>query len=642
MFYIVSLRNVGNVQVIVKKTGIYKASEVFLGSLFIIQNAIISKRFCSSIMAIMSIFFNGYNIRYNINMIDARIEMKKTIITTSLVLTIALLAAACGNKAKENANALSQNEQQTEAAWQESEQQETEKQNAEKENAADSGEEQDENAPLGIYKTELSNSYFEMLNDNYYSLYATNQYFLADEKTTLRYPELADALMQLKEQKEHNFDMATESLLDSQQFMIETESYPIDLTDYTECRVLRADNVLFSFIETNENYYGGAHGMYSVAGYAFDVETGKNLSFTDIVVDETKIRDLIAEKLDEEYGDIFFDDIHTLIDQYDFNSLCWSISYFDVTLYFNPYDLGPYASGSQQVVFPFSEYADLFDEKYLSVPEQFVTQLSEYEQFCLDVNGDGKNEDIGLSSKYLEDDCLSVLISVDGKETDSDSWSYRIDTYLIKVQNKVYLYLFEHHENDYVTLKVYDFAKEDFVENDNANLYIPEKSNFEERDNISFCESTSPVFSNPGKVRMASRLETLSTYQGTKEYHVNESGMLVTDDDYYDVEVSFLIKTLEDIPCQIVSGEEMNTSESGTIPAGTFVKIISATEDKVFVVEAVGYAPDENTDMYGFYEDDNTQYNTEEIFCIQLDEEFGNTLNGRDVWELFDGLMYAG
>ena len=568
--------------------------------------------------------------------------MKKTIITTSLVLTIALLVAACGNKAKENANALSQKEQQTEAAWQESEQQETEKQTAEKENAADSGEEQDENAPLGIYKTELSNSHFEMLNDNYYSLYATNQYFLADEKTTLRYPELADALMQLKEQKEHNFDMATESLLDSQQFMIETESYPIDLTDYTECRVLRADNVLFSFIETNENYYGGAHGMYSVAGYAFDVETGKNLSFTDIVVDETKIRDLIAEKLDEEYGDIFFDDIHTLIDQYDFNSLCWRISYFDVTLYFNPYDLGPYASGSQQVVFPFSEYADLFDEKYLSVPEQFVTQLSEYEQFCMDVNGDGKNEDIGLSSKYLEDDCLSVLISVDGKETDSDSRSYRIDTYLIKVQNKVYLYLFEHHENDYVTLKVYDFAKEDFVENDNANLYIPEKSNFEERDNISFCESTSPVFSNPKKVRMASRLETLSTYQGTKEYHVNESGMLVTDDDYYDVEVSFLIKTLEDIPCQIVSGEEMNTSESGTIPAGTFVKIISATEDKVFVVKAVGYAPDENNDMYGFYEDDNTKYNTEEIFCIQLDEEFGNTLNGRDVWELFDGLMYAG
>ena len=210
--------------------------------------------------------------------------MKKKIISTLLVLTIALLAAACGNTAEENANALLQNEQQTEAAWQESEQQETEKQTAEKENAADSGEEdQDGNAPLGIYKTELSNSYGEMVNDNYYSFYATNQYFLADEDTTLRYPELADALMQLKQQKEHNFDMATESLLDSHQFMIETKSYLIDLTAYTECRVLRADNVLFSFIETNENYYGGAHGLYSVAGYAFDVETGKELSFSDII-----------------------------------------------------------------------------------------------------------------------------------------------------------------------------------------------------------------------------------------------------------------------------------------------------------------------------------------------------------------------
>ena len=578
-------------------------------------------------------------------------KKKMKMISTLLVLTIVFSITACGKKTEENTDSVSQSEQQTEAAWQEQEsaQQEEEKQTAEKENAAggeeeqtSAEEEQDENAPLGIYKTELSNSYFEMVNDNYYSLYATNQFFLADEETTLRYPELADALMQLKEQKEHAFDMATESLLDSHQFMVETEGYPIDLTDYTECRVLRADNVLFSFIETNENYYGGAHGMYSVAGYAYDVETGKELSLTDIVVDESKIRDLIAEKLDEEYGDIFFDDIYTLIDQYDFNSLCWSISYFGVTLYFNPYDLGPYASGSQQVVLPFSEYADLFDEKYLSVPEQFVTQLGEYEQFCLDVNGDGKNENIDLSSKYLEDDFLSVLISVDGKETDSDSWSYRIDTYLIKVQNKVYLYLFEHHENDYVTLKVYDFAKEDFVENDNANLYIPGKSSFEERDNISFCESTSPVFSNPEKVRMASRLDTLSTYEGTKEYHVNESGIPITEDDCYDVEVSFLIKTLEDIPCHIVSGEDMNTSKSGTIPAGTFVKIISATEDKVFVVEAVGYVPDENNDMYGFYEDENTKYNTEEMYCIQLDEEFGNTLNGRDVWDLFDELMYAG
>lgn len=575
--------------------------------------------------------------------------MKKKIISTLLVLAIALSTAACGNTAEENANALSQNEQQTEAAGQESEQQETEKQTAEQENAADSGEEQvsleeeqDENAPLGIYKTELSNSYSEMVNDNYYSFYAKNQYFLADEETTLRYPGLADALMQLKQQEEQAFDSATESLLDSLKFMVETESYPIELNDDTETRVLRADNVLFSFIDTNSNYYGGAHGLYSSVGYAFDVETGKELSFSDIIVDESGIRDIIAGKLDEEYGDIFFEDIYTTIAQYDFNNLCWSISYFDVTLYFNPYDLGPFSSGSQQVVFPFSEYADLFVDKYLTIPEKFVVQLGEMDQFCMDVDADGEDETVALSTNYLEDDYYSMLISVDGKETDTDSWTYRIDPYLIKSGDKVYLYLFEHLENDYVILKVFDFAKEAFVEQGNANLYFPEKSNYEERDNIFFCESTKPVFNNPKKIVLASRLDTLSTYEGTKEYHINESGIPVTEDDYYDVEVSFLLKTLEDIPCDIVSGEDMNNAKSVNIPAGTFIKIVSATKDKVFVVEAVGYSPEENNEMYGYYEDENTKYNTAVMFCIQLDEALGYTINGRDVWELFDGLMYAG
>ena len=575
--------------------------------------------------------------------------MKKKIISTLLVLTIALSATACGKTANEDPNSLSQNEQQTEASGQESEQQETEKQTAEQENIADGGEEQDsleekqdENAPLGIYKTEISNSYGEMVNDNYYSFYATNQYYLADEDTTQRYPELADALMQLKQQEEKAFDSATESLMDSLEFMIETESYPIELNDDTETRVLRADNVLFSFIDTNSNYYGGAHGLYGSSGYAFDVETGKELSFSDIIVDESKIRDLIAGKLDEEYGDIFFEDIYTTIAQYDFNLLCWSIGYFDVTLYFNPYDLGPYAAGSQQVVFPFTEYADLFVDKYLSIPEEFVVQLNELDQFCMDVDADGEDETVALSTKYLEDDYYSMLISVDGKETDSDSLTYRIDPYLIKSGDKVYLYLFEHHENDYVILKVFDFAKGAFVEQENANLYFPGKSNYEERDNIFFFESTGPVFTNPKKVVLASRLDTLSTYEGTKEYRINESGIPVTEDEYYDVDVSFLLKTLEDIPCDIVFGEDMNTATSGTVPAGTYIKIVSATKDKVFAVEAVGYSPEENNEMYGYYADENTKYNAAEMFCIQLDEALGYTINGRDVWELFDGLMYAG
>ena len=106
-------------------------------------------------------------------------KKKMKMISTLLVLTIVFSITACGKKTEENTDSVSQSEQQTEAAWQEQEsaQPEEEKQTAGQENAAggeeeqtSTEEEQDENAPLGIYKTELSNSYFEMVNDNYYSL----------------------------------------------------------------------------------------------------------------------------------------------------------------------------------------------------------------------------------------------------------------------------------------------------------------------------------------------------------------------------------------------------------------------------------------------------------------------------------------
>ena len=42
-----------------------------------------------------------------------------------------------------------------------------------------------------------------------------------------------------------------------------------------------------------------------------------------------------------------------------------------------------------------------------------------------------------------------------------------------------------------------------------------------------------------------------STYNGTKKYHVGESGLPVSDDPVYTVDAGFLLKTKADIPCKI-------------------------------------------------------------------------------------------
>ena len=39
---------------------------------------------------------------------------------------------------------------------------------------------------------------------------------------------------------------------------------------------------------------------------------------------------------------------------------------------------------------------------------------------------------------------------------------------------------------------------------------------------------------------------------------------------------------------------------------------------------------------------DDTTYDTDVLYHIRVDREYGDTIGGRDVWELLDGLMYAG
>ena len=83
--------------------------------------------------------------------------------------------------------------------------------------------------------------------------------------------------------------------------------------------------------------------------------------------------------------------------------------------------------------------------------------------------------------------------------------------------------------------------------------------------------------------------------------------------------------------------------ENGVLPAGIFVKIVSATETEVWGVEATDYLPEtEEYDLNYFPVDENTTYDTDTFYFIQLDNEYGDTINGTSIWELLDGLMYAG
>ena len=92
-----------------------------------------------------------------------------------------------------------------------------------------------------------------------------------------------------------------------------------------------------------------------------------------------------------------------------------------------------------------------------------------------------------------------------------------------------------------------------------------------------------------------------------------------------------------------MKGDGTVIKENGVLPAGTFFKIVSATETEVWGVRAIDYVPEsEEYDLNFFSVDANTTYDTDTFYYIQLHREYGDTIAGRSIWELLGGIMYAG
>jgi len=102
-------------------------------------------------------------------------------------------------------------------------------------------------------------------------------------------------------------------------------------------------------------YAGAAHGNYGSQTVNIDMQTGEKIPNTQLFIGgyEKKMNALIKAKIADEYGDVGLDftsvDAKQSYDLYDDR----------IEVYFNPYDIGPYAAGQIRFSFPYTEVADI-------------------------------------------------------------------------------------------------------------------------------------------------------------------------------------------------------------------------------------------------------------------------------------------
>ncbi|MCR5402557.1 MAG: DUF3298 domain-containing protein [Butyrivibrio sp.] len=139
---------------------------------------------------------------------------------------------------------------------------------------------------------------------------------------------------------------------------------------------VRADGRVFSFEIQDYTYLAGAHGFGGFVGYNFDPQTGKEISFSEVLKTVDGLPNIIVNELETQNEDLseyfkncpgdrerLLKDIPRRLED-NARYLQWTIDYDGIWVYFEDYAMGSYAVGMQKVKLKFDDYPEIFTDTY--------------------------------------------------------------------------------------------------------------------------------------------------------------------------------------------------------------------------------------------------------------------------------------
>ena len=406
---------------------------------------------------------------------------------------------------------------------------------------------------------------------------------------------------------------------------------PLSVDGYTH--VHRADAGIFSYLAASESYWGGAHGDYGYGGYTYDSQTGRELELGDLVKDIPAMGELVLEKLRTDYDEqIFFesykDTIHAYFDgKKDENDteVAFTMEPDGISFWFGPYDLAAYASGMQMVHIRFDEAPELFDARCTrTAQENYVIEMSDYVPLKTDLGENGTMDEVLVcadKNEYGEYNSLHVIIN--GKDCEADNaYFYRFNPVYIRAYDHDILLVDTVTDNDYRIMYTFDLREDGafYFGEENAAFtgVIPER--FGEEHNGSWRALPADIT----HFSMSCRYDLLSTLGARRWYSIGAQDILIPETPYYDIENEYFeLTTLRDLEFDRVDASLDKVIEKDvSVPKGTALHFFRS-DLKTY------------TDM----KDDDGN-----VFRVKMDdhEDWPPTINGYELMECFDGMMFAG
>lgn len=378
----------------------------------------------------------------------------------------------------------------------------------------------------------------------------------------------------------------------------------------------RADDKVLAVEEQVYCYEGGIHGVSFYDAYNFDVQTGERIALEDVITDMDSLADVLITEITEKYPDLgdwdehFWDDVfeeYITPTQEEYQpTFTWTLGYDGVTFYFSNYEIGSYADGVQRITLCYSEYPQILNDDYFkNVDNHYVTRADDISVIGIDtdLNSDGVTDFISVTPNYdYEMDYIeSYNVTVNGNTFTQDSYCYEYRSYLVKADNRNYIYVERMVENDYWLITVFEVTE-------NSVEYMGET------------DGSLGCFTNSLDFEVEKRMDVLSTYTASADCCVGEDGMPVEKNGIYKVKSELSITSIAEIEAELVDEEGNLTGEGYCFPAGTDFKFM-ATDGETFA------------DML----------TSDGQRCrLYTENEWPVTVNGRNAEECFEMLWYAG
>lgn len=146
-------------------------------------------------------------------------------------------------------------------------------------------------------------------------------------------------------------------------------------SNYQQLGVARHDERVVSLIVLSSLYSGGTHPNSVQVAYNLDIENRRILRLEDIIAETGagELAKLVLEKVDEKFAPIdggngLFEDYAATIETsmvYGNMTAYWYLNDVGLVIFYNQYELGPYAAGIIKVELPYEALDGILNPEYL-------------------------------------------------------------------------------------------------------------------------------------------------------------------------------------------------------------------------------------------------------------------------------------